>query len=68
MLDAIETSALTNILINDILTDGFNTELWKIKINGIQRGDEAIFSQPYIKPKLLDMSWADPPVQLFQNL
>jgi hypothetical protein len=55
MLDAIEnTSALTNNLINDILDQMDSTlNYGKSKIRWYTKEvNEAIFSQPYIKPKI----------------
>ena len=56
MLDAIEyTSALTNNLINDILDQMDSTQKYgKSKIKWYSKEvNEAIFSQPYIKPKII---------------
>jgi Fic family protein len=56
MLDAVEnTSALTNNLINDILEQMDSTLTYgKSKIKWYTRDvNEAIFSQPYIKPKII---------------
>jgi Fic family protein len=56
MLDAVEnTSALTNNLINDILVQMDSTLTYgKSKIKWFTRDvNEVIFSQPYIKPKII---------------
>jgi Fic family protein len=56
MLDAVEnTSALTNNLINDILQQMDSTLTYgKTKIKWYNRDvNEVIFSQPYIKPKII---------------
>jgi Fic family protein len=56
MLDAVEnTSALTNNLINDILEQMDSTLIYgKSKIRWYTKEvNEAIFSQPYIKPKII---------------
>jgi hypothetical protein len=56
MLDAVEnTSALTNNLINDILEQMDSTLSYaKSKISWYTKDvNEAIFSQPYIKPKII---------------
>ena len=56
MLDAVEnTSALTNNLINDILEQMDSTlKYGKSKIKWYTKElNEAIFSQPYIKPKII---------------
>jgi Fic family protein len=56
MLDAVEnTSALTNNLINDILEQMDSTlNYGKSKIRWYSKDvNEAIFSQPYIKPKII---------------
>jgi hypothetical protein len=56
MLDAVEsTSALTNNLINDILNQMDSTlNYGKLKIRWYTKEvNEAIFSQPYIKPKII---------------
>ncbi len=56
MLDAVEnTSALTNNLINDIIQQMDSTFIYgKSKIRWYSKEvNEAIFSQPYIKPKII---------------